>query len=147
MAQLENCPRCGTLFVRTVRKVCPQCHQEIEQQYRIVYDFLRRKENREATIYETSEQTGVSVAQIKEFIRQGRLQLKDLPNMGYPCESCGTLIQEGRLCKSCRERLISEMGKLNASEGENSTPSHSRDYKHAKGYRQLKADDKQRRGR
>ncbi|GGK36185.1 hypothetical protein GCM10010965_31450 [Caldalkalibacillus thermarum] len=140
MAQLDNCPRCGALFVRTTRKVCPQCHEEIERQYRIVYDFLRQKENREATIYETSEKTGVSVAQIKEFIRQGRLQLKNLPNMGYPCETCGTLIREGRLCPSCRERLMAEINSLSGDKDEARADAHRRQAfdNLPRGYRKLK---------
>lgn len=140
MAQLDNCPRCGRLFVKLARKVCPQCHQKVEEEFRRVYDFLRKKENRQATIYETSEQTGVSVTQIKEFIRQGRLEIKDFPRMGYPCETCGELIKEGRFCHSCRQQLLKEMATLQESGNEQKGRPLYHYSSDLKGYRKMKLE-------
>lgn len=77
-----------------------------------VSTYLRDPENRNATIYDTSDATGVSVRQITKFIRQGRISLKNFPNMGYPCESCGQLTTEGNLCLDCRKKFTSSMNKL-----------------------------------
>lgn len=107
---LTNCPRCGRVFVKSTRSICPSCIEEVEREYQACADYLR--ENRTSTIYELSEATGVSVNQITRFIREGRLSIKDNPNMGVPCEGCGKLIQTGHYCDECAERLKKEVGSI-----------------------------------
>lgn len=107
--RVQNCPRCGRVFVPAMHDVCQNCVKEIEEEYEKCYKYLR--ENRECTIYELSDATGVSIRQISRFIREGRLSLKDAPNMAYPCESCGTLIQEHTLCPACRNKLAKELAR------------------------------------
>jgi ribosome-binding protein aMBF1 (putative translation factor) len=51
----------------------------------------------------------VSIRQITKFIREGRISIKDAPNMGFPCEVCGTNIREGSICESCRSKLAKDM--------------------------------------
>ena len=110
---MSNCPYCGRVFVRTFHNICQHCINEIEEQYQLVRDYLR--EHRTATITELSEETGVPVKQITKFIREGRLSLKDNPNMSYPCESCGILIREGNLCGSCRQKLAKKLNRVQES--------------------------------
>ncbi|RIX47292.1 flagellar protein [Paenibacillus nanensis] len=100
---LDNCPRCGRLFAKGIRDVCPSCMKEIDKEYQLCADFLR--ENKGATIHEVSDATGVSIRQISKFIREGRISIVNAPNMSYPCESCGTLIRDSHLCDDCRTRL------------------------------------------
>jgi flagellar operon protein (TIGR03826 family) len=104
---LANCPRCGRVFAKGIKDVCPVCIQEIEKEYQKCAEYLR--EHRGTTIYELSEQTGVSIRQITRFIREGRISLVDAPNLGYPCETCGELIREGSLCAACRKRLTRDI--------------------------------------
>lgn len=101
---LANCPRCGKLFAKGIRDVCPACVREIDKQYESCANYLR--ENRGASITELSDATEVSIKQITKFIREGRISLMDAPNLAYPCESCGVLIQTNNLCDNCRKRLI-----------------------------------------
>jgi len=110
---MSNCPRCGRLFVRKFHRICQHCINEIEQQYETVRNYL--KEHPGATITEVSEETGVSVQQITKFIREGRLSIKDSPNMSYPCESCGALIREGNLCGTCRQKLTKKINLVQES--------------------------------
>lgn len=93
LGKLSNCSRCGALFVQVVRDICPTCHQTIEKEYERCASYLRKRENRGATIYQLSEATGVSVKQITRFIRERRISIANNPNMGYPCERCGSLIR------------------------------------------------------
>jgi len=99
---LDNCPRCGKLYVAT-KEVCPACEKGIEEEYQRCIDYLR--DNKLVNIYVLSEEVDVTVKQIKKFIQQGRISVAEFSNMKYPCESCGTEIYEGKLCASCRERL------------------------------------------
>lgn len=100
---IGNCPRCGRVFAKGFRDVCPACVKEIDAEYERCFKYLR--ENQGVTIHELSEATNVSVRQITRFIREGRISLVGAPNMSYPCESCGNLIREGPICDACRKRL------------------------------------------
>ncbi|UTR12909.1 hypothetical protein MM300_05650 [Evansella sp. LMS18] len=112
MGSLSNCPVCGSLFVKGIRSVCQDCHQAVEERFEKVYTFIRRRENRTATIEETEEATGVAKDEIVQFIRQGRIQIAQFPNLGYPCEKCGTFIREGRLCNDCGHEIRSSLSQL-----------------------------------
>lgn len=70
------------------------------------------------TVYNVSDRrkTGVEEELILKFIRQKRIQISNFPNLGYPCERCGTLIREGRYCLSCDQDLASQMSQLDQLE-------------------------------
>lgn len=110
MMNLDNCPRCGKLFSKNFRDVCPACIKEIDKEYELCSDYLRK--NKGTNINDLSNETGVSVRQITKFVREGRISIVNAPNMAYPCEVCGTLIRENNMCDSCRARLISDTGKM-----------------------------------
>lgn len=74
-----------------------------------------------ATLVEVCEHTGVAEKKIRQFIREGRLIVTSFPNLGYPCESCGTLIQMNRLCKPCKQELEGEIASLTQKNHEEKT--------------------------
>jgi flagellar operon protein (TIGR03826 family) len=114
---LENCPNCGRLFVRNqFRDICQDCYREEEKAFEKVYHFLRKKENRMATLVQIVEATGVEESLLMKFIKTGRLKLAQFPNLGYPCERCGTLIREGKLCKNCSTDLNKQLNMLQKEE-------------------------------
>lgn len=115
---VDNCPRCGKLFSRTFYDICPNCVKEIEEQYILCRDYL--KKNRSVTLSELSEATGVPLKQILKFIKEGRISLADAPNITYPCESCGAPIREHHLCSNCRERLVKKVAKAQQDIGKTS---------------------------
>lgn len=111
---LDNCPRCGKLFTKNFRDVCPACIRDIDKEYEKCADFLRK--NRGATIYEVSEATEVSMKQITKFIREGRISLFDAPNMSYPCEVCGLLIRDNHMCEACRKKLVKSVNQMHSQQ-------------------------------
>jgi len=111
---LSNCPQCGKVFVNNSYNICPACIREIEDHYRKCVEFLRK--NRDSTLYELSEGTGVSVRLITRFIREGRIGAKDAPNLMLPCESCGELIKDGPICDNCRSKLSKDVRHLHEDE-------------------------------
>ncbi|WMT43619.1 flagellar protein [Paenibacillus sp. D2_2] len=113
---LGNCPRCGRLFAKNFRDLCPSCMKDIEAEYEKCLEYLRK--NKSATMIELSEATEVSTRQITKFIKEGRISIANNPNMMYPCEVCGILIYEGNMCDSCRNRLARD---INAANREQST--------------------------
>lgn len=100
---LDNCPRCGKLFAKNFRDVCPTCMRDIDKEYELCANYLR--EYKGSIITEVADATGVSIKQITKFIREGRISIMNAPNMSYPCESCGTLIRDHHLCDTCRQRI------------------------------------------
>jgi flagellar operon protein (TIGR03826 family) len=109
MDNLMNCPQCGKLFIKRIRENCDVCHQEEEKQYDVVYKFIRRSENRNATLLDVSEATKVPEFRIIQFIHQGRIRVKGYPNFAYPCDGCQAPINEGRLCEECKNRIKSDL--------------------------------------
>ncbi|WP_397537238.1 TIGR03826 family flagellar region protein [Rummeliibacillus pycnus] len=115
MGELRNCPKCGSFYNYTgVREVCPKCAQEEEQMYEVVYRFLRRRENRAATVDRIVEATGVEKELLYKWVRKNRLQPALFPNLGYPCDNCGHLTNQGKLCDDCTEELKSNLNKFEA---------------------------------
>ena len=107
--QLDNCRICGTLFLKDYTDYCLDCYKEIEQEFKLVNDFLKNEKNRNADIHEVSRFTNISVKQIADFIRDGRIYAEDYPNLGYPCRHCGKLIKRQMLCNDCFEGFSSEI--------------------------------------
>lgn len=105
MPELANCSRCGAVFVKDIRDICRACFKEEEESFQIVYDFLKQRKNREATLIEIVEATGVEEELIIKFIKEKRLRQSQFPKLAYPCERCGEHITTGSLCEECSEEL------------------------------------------
>lgn len=114
MAELLNCPRCNKIFVKSFRDVCQDCQKQEDQDFQTVYQYVRKKENRMASIIEVETATGVDQQFIYKFIKQGRISLQSFPNLAYPCDACGTMIREGRICGSCKGNITSGLDRLEA---------------------------------
>ena len=70
---------------------------------------MRKRENRAATMEQIVEATDVPEELLLKFIKSGRIQVKQFPNLGYPCDKCGVIIQTGKLCESCATELRKEI--------------------------------------
>ncbi|WP_409252015.1 TIGR03826 family flagellar region protein [Bacillus sp. SCS-153A] len=117
MSELLNCPECNGLFIRSqFRDTCEKCYKEEEKKYEEVYSFLRKRENRAASIERVVEVTGVQEKLIHKWVRKGRLQTAHFPNMGYPCDKCGKIIPKGKLCEDCANELTQDLKKASAQE-------------------------------
>ncbi|MGG0644197.1 TIGR03826 family flagellar region protein [Sporosarcina gallistercoris] len=110
MADLRHCPSCGDFFNYTgVREVCGKCGMNEEQVYEEVYRFLRKRENRAATIERIVEMTEATESMLHKWVRKGRLQPAMFPNLGYPCDNCGKLTSKGKLCDTCTAEIKQEL--------------------------------------
>ncbi|WP_017756451.1 TIGR03826 family flagellar region protein [Calidifontibacillus oryziterrae] len=109
MPELDNCPKCGRLYVRNIHGICDVCRKEEDKLFEKVYEFIRKRENRTAGIAQIVEATGVSEDTIMRFVKEGRLRTTQFPNLGYRCERCGRLINKGKLCQDCLENIQSDL--------------------------------------
>ncbi|MCP3031434.1 flagellar protein YvyF [Halobacillus sp. A1] len=101
MAELANCPRCHALFMKGPAIVCNDCVKREEEDFQLVYSFVRKKENRTAAIPDIVRKTGVEEYKIREFVKSKRLHPAQFPALSYGCERCGADIRVGRLCEDC----------------------------------------------
>ncbi|MBS4200405.1 hypothetical protein KHA93_12265 [Bacillus sp. FJAT-49732] len=107
---LLNCPNCGEIYVNnSVRDVCNKCYREEEALFDTVYRFLRKQENRSARIERVSEATGAPENLLYKWVKRGRLHTTQFPNLGYPCDRCGNIIREGKLCEKCNADIKGEL--------------------------------------
>lgn len=106
--ELRNCPNCGKLFVYVTKNLCPACAKKDEENFRNVKDYLY--DNPGATIDEVSEETGVDTKKILEYLKEGRLILKQNNASILSCESCGKPILTGRFCKNCITDMKQKFG-------------------------------------
>jgi flagellar operon protein (TIGR03826 family) len=97
-----NCPKCGKLYLR-IRNICDVCYQKQEDDFLKAAAYLR--DHSGITIQELSDATDVTVTQIRQFIWAGRILVDQFPNLSYPCETCGNMIQTGKKCSSCMDTL------------------------------------------
>jgi flagellar operon protein (TIGR03826 family) len=117
MEQLINCPNCNDIFVKNqFRDLCPKCWKREEDDFQTINQFMRKRENRAATIEQVVKYTGVDEELILKFIKKGRLQLTNFPNLGYPCDKCGRIIRTGKLCEKCSQGLREELNTFQAEE-------------------------------
>ena len=107
--KLDNCRICGKLFLRDHTDYCLGCYKKTEQDFKLVSDFLSNEQNRFATIEEVSIETEVSVKQVADFIRDGRIYAEDYPNLGYRCSHCDKMIKRQLLCDECFQQFSSEI--------------------------------------
>ncbi|QHQ63544.1 MerR family transcriptional regulator [Anaerocolumna sedimenticola] len=107
--EIRECKRCGKMFLFTgVGKcICAACKAEDEAEFEIVKDYIY--ENLSATIMQVSKETGVKIARIKSYLKDGRLVIPDGSVIFLNCEICGTNIKFGRLCRECADSLSNEM--------------------------------------
>ncbi|GMA64512.1 hypothetical protein NZD89_04125 [Alicyclobacillus fastidiosus] len=109
---IANCKRCGRMYNRVGREICPECIREEDRILNDIRNFLRK--NKLANISELSDGTGVEYGIIVDMIRDGRLMLRDNPNLTYPCERCGEQTQSGRLCARCTQELARNLSAASA---------------------------------
>jgi len=102
---VRNCKVCGRIFNYVLGlPICPRCREEQEQKFQEVREYVR--EHRGADIMEVSDVCNVEPSQIRQWIREDRLQFADDSPIRIPCEKCGTMIRSGRFCDKCNAELI-----------------------------------------
>ncbi|RIV18811.1 hypothetical protein D2Q93_13705 [Alicyclobacillaceae bacterium I2511] len=104
---IANCKRCNRIFNKGRRELCPQCIAEEDAAFRVVKAYL--KDHRDATLAEVTDATEVDVELLVAMIRNGRLLLRDNPNLTYPCERCGQPTHAGHYCPQCAAELVTAL--------------------------------------
>ena len=109
--EVRNCRTCGRLFnyIGGPANMCPACRDELEKKFQVVKEFIR--ENPKSTIQEISDANEVTTNQIRQWIREERLQFSEDSPVGIECENCGATIRTGRFCENCKNTMASALTK------------------------------------
>ncbi|MCR4694918.1 MAG: flagellar protein [Pseudobutyrivibrio sp.] len=105
---VRNCRSCGRLFnYLGGQNICPSCRAELDKKFDTVKEYIRS--NPRSTINEISEANEVSTNQIRQWIREERLQFADDSPIGIECEACGALIKTGKYCEACKNKMANNL--------------------------------------
>lgn len=107
--EVKTCLKCRRFFeyMGYGHLYCPQCKILDDNDFEKVRDFIY--DNGQATAYVISEATGISVHQIEQYLREGRLEIPENSPMYIKCEMCGGDIRSGRVCPDCAMKLSNSM--------------------------------------
>ena len=118
----KYCEFCGrTLPKHYEGTLCPTCQEA--QLFRNVRDYIRANTVNE---YEVAEHFHIPLRQIKEWIREGRIEYHEVNTAstisGMHCQRCGAPVSFGTLCPNCL--------KLMNTQGRSVAPAISPDSRH-----------------
>ena len=65
-----------------------------------------------ADIMEVSEACEVEVSQIKQWIREDRLEFTEDSPVKLPCENCGAFIRSGKYCDKCKREMTNNLSSV-----------------------------------
>lgn len=127
--EVRNCKNCGRIFNYVGgQPVCQVCKEHADMVFQQVKEYIR--ENQGATINEVAEVNDVSQKQIKQWVREERLQFADDSPVVFQCESCGASIKTGRYCDACKGKQADTFKKASFRPTpvvETKKPSHDKD--------------------
>ncbi|HHX61556.1 MAG TPA: hypothetical protein GX707_12730 [Epulopiscium sp.] len=105
--EVKSCKRCKGLFHHVVGpQLCQKCKKRDEEDFVKVKDYLY--ENPGASMTTVCDELEVTVRQIQQYLREGRLTVsKDSP-IAIECERCNARILTGRYCDSCRASMTNQ---------------------------------------
>ncbi len=100
-----NCKHCGKIFNYNVgEKICTECRQQLADDFQKTKNYLRANPN--SSISDVSQACDVTVAQIKNWVRQERLVFSGDSAVGIECMGCGRNINTGKYCDECKNMLL-----------------------------------------
>ena len=109
--EVRTCKECKKMFNYLAGPpICPNCRDRLEEKFQEVKEYIR--ENPHDGITDVAKETGVSANQIRRWVREERLSFSDESGIGIDCESCGKMIKSGRLCQSCKDKLMGNVDNM-----------------------------------
>lgn len=114
--EVQTCSKCGRLFnwVEIGPRLCPFCKEKEEDTFKEVKEYLW--DHRGATMIEVIENCGATEKQIKQWIREQRIEFSKESGVTVDCERCGRPIFSGKMCSECRKQMEAELKALSTGE-------------------------------
>ena len=97
---VRNCRLCGRIYnYVTGPNICPNCRDGMEAKFQEVKEYIR--EHTGCGIQEVADACDVETGQIRQWLREDRLEVTEDSAIFLNCESCGAPIRSGRFCEKC----------------------------------------------
>lgn len=98
---VRTCRKCKKLFnYITGPTICPACRDSIEEDFKVVKAYIQ--EHPHVDMRTVSEECDVDVAQIRQWVREERLEFSSDSIVGLNCDRCGKVIKSGKFCPECK---------------------------------------------
>ncbi|MBR1855245.1 MAG: flagellar protein [Lachnospiraceae bacterium] len=108
---VRTCRSCRKIFnYVSGPMLCPACRQALEEKFQEVKKYI--EDHGTATLPQIAEDCDVDVQQIRQWLREERLELASNSSFVLECESCGGPIRSGRFCDKCRASMANNMQSL-----------------------------------
>lgn len=103
---VKSCKGCSRLFNYIAGPhLCPNCREKLEEKFQEVKAYIN--DHKGVSIQTVSEECDVDNNQIKQWLREGRLEITEDSAIFINCESCGAPIKSGRFCNACAYKMQS----------------------------------------
>ena len=94
---VRNCRGCGRIFNYVAGPMmCQVCREGLEAKFQEVKEYVR----------------DVSPAQIRQWLREERLEVTEDSPIFLNCEGCGASIRSGKYCPKCTNTMASGFKKV-----------------------------------
>lgn len=124
---VKNCRLCGRIYnYVTGPNICPACREGMEAKFQEVKEYIRNHKG--CGIAEVSEACDVEAGQIRQWLREDRLEVTEDSAIFLSCESCGAPIRSGRFCEKCQASVTKDLKEvINAGRPVAPKPAHKKD--------------------
>ena len=103
---VRNCRKCGNLFnYVSGPPICMACKEKMEEKFQEVKHYIQ--ENPGVHIQDVAEACDVETNQIRQWLREDRLELTEGSPLMLSCDGCGAPIRSGRYCEKCKANVSS----------------------------------------
>lgn len=108
---VRNCRKCGRVFNYIMgQTMCLACRDALEGKFKEVKEYVQK--NRGCGINDVAEACDVDPGQIRQWIREERLEFTEDSMIGLACEICGASIRTGRYCDKCKAATLNGLNNV-----------------------------------
>lgn len=101
---VRSCKLCKRLFnYLSGPAYCPACRDKMEEKFQEVKAYIQ--ENPGVHIQDVADACDVETAQIRQWLREERLELTEGSPLMLSCDGCGAPIRSGRYCEKCKAKV------------------------------------------
>lgn len=111
MDDIRTCRSCKRIFNYLSGPVlCAACKEKLEEKFQQTKQYI--EEHRGASMHEVAEACEVELSQIRQWLKEERLELSEGSSIVLECESCGAPIRSGKFCDKCRNAMANNLQSL-----------------------------------
>ena len=101
---VRPCKSCKRLFnYFSGESYCPACKEKLEEKFQVVKAYIQ--ENPGVHMQEVADACDVETSQIRQWLREDRLELTEGSPLMLSCDGCGASIRSGRYCEKCKAKV------------------------------------------